>query len=89
MGWNELSKKATIPEIDATTTETPEQVAIDQPSKFIQPITNAVNLLNFFGARMKTKWYCPFLNERVQRNGFHENISLTYAGGRKTRGNFG
>ena len=40
-----LSQKDAIPDTDATTTETPEQVAMDQPKRFIQPTRKAANFL--------------------------------------------
>lgn len=48
--WNESSANVAIPETDATTAETPEQRAMVQPKRFIQPTTKAANLLYSLGA---------------------------------------
>ena len=43
--WKLLSQNDAIPETDAITTDTPEQVAMVQPKRFIQPTKKAANFL--------------------------------------------
>lgn len=45
VAWKVVSQNDAIPETDATTTETPEQVAMVQPKRFIQPTKKAANFL--------------------------------------------